>query len=168
MGPVTVFTRECSLGRALAVRSRGPKTAPPIRLAIFNHSHMRITEIVGTNIDLTNAIKTYVNDKLEPVAKLCTKFEPCDVAADVGKTSNHHAKGDVFHAEFNLNIPGVLLRAEAVKDDLYAAIDVAAGELRRQVTDYKEKLRDADRVQVDTTIVEHEEHWEEPELEDEE
>ena len=115
-------------------------------------------------MDLTAAIKTYIEEKLGGVAKLCTKFEPCDVRVDVGRTTEHHQKGDVFSAEFNLTIPGTLLRAEAVMDDLYAAIDKASAELRRQVTDYKEKLRDADRVVMDTSIEEHEwtEEGEEP------
>lgn len=120
---------------------------------------MRIVEIVGSHIELTDAIKKYVEDKLQVVAKLTTKFEPCDVQADVGKTSEHHRKGDVFKAEFNLSIPGVKLRSEAKKDDLYAAIDVAVNELRRQVKDYKEKLRDADRVVMDTSIEEHKEEF---------
>lgn len=110
---------------------------------------MKIVEILGTNIELTEAIKKYVHDKLQVVAKLTTKFEPCDVRVDVGMDGKHHKKGDIYRAEFNLTIPGTMLRAEAKKDELYAAIDVAANELRRQVKDYKEKMRDADRVPTD-------------------
>lgn len=113
---------------------------------------MRITEIKGTTIDLTDAIKKYVEDKLAAVAKLTTKFEPCDVSVDVGKTTEHHRKGDVFKAEFNLTIPGTLLRAEAEKDDLYAAIDEASSDLSRQIKKFKEKMRDADRVTDETDI----------------
>ena len=107
-------------------------------------------------MDLTPAIKTYVEERLVGVAKLCEKFEPCDVRVDVGRTTHHHNKGDVFSAEFNLTIPGTLLRAEATMDDLYAAIDKASDELKSQVKKYKEKLRDADRVVVDTSVEEHE------------
>lgn len=112
-------------------------------------------------MDLTSAIKAYVEDKLEGIAKLTEKFEPCDVAVEVGKTTEHHRKGDVFRAEFNLTIPGTMLRAEAKMDDLYAAIDTATDELKAQVKKYKEKLRDADRVRMDTTVEEHE--WSEGE-----
>ena len=117
---------------------------------------MRIVEINGSNIKLTEAIKKHIQEKLGSVAKICEQFEPCDVRADVGKTTNHHQKGDVFVAEFNLTIPGTLLRAEAKTDDLYKAIDRASTELKRQVKKYKEKLRDADRVVMDTSIEEHE------------
>lgn len=120
---------------------------------------MKIVEIVGSNIELTDAIKQYVEDKLQAVAKLTEKFEPCNLQADVGRTTKHHKKGDVFRAEFNLEIPGAKLRSEVVKDDLYAAIDVAVKELRRQVKDFKEKLIDADRVRMDSTIEEHQEEY---------
>jgi putative sigma-54 modulation protein len=120
---------------------------------------MRIVSINGTNIDLTATIKEYIENKLKGAAKLCEKFEPCDVRADVGKTSKHHHKGDVFKAEFNLTIPGTMIRAEAIMDDLYAAIDKASDDLKRQVKKYKEKLRDADRVSMESVHVEHEEEY---------
>ena len=115
---------------------------------------MRIVEILGSNIELSDTIESYVEEKLKAVAKLTEKFEPCDIRIDVGRTSKHHRKGEVFRAEFNLTIPGVMLRSEAIKDDMYAAIDVAVNELRRQVKKYKDKLQDADRVAMDTTIEE--------------
>ena len=42
----------------------------------------------------------------------------------------------------NLEIPGKMLRAEEVREDLYEAIDTAKDELRRQLIDYKERLQD--------------------------
>ncbi len=121
---------------------------------------MRIAEILGTNMELTLPIKQYVEEKLAGVAKLTSKFEPCDVRTEVGKTSNHHQKGDVFRAEFNLTIPGTVIRAEAVLDDLYAAIDKATDDLKRQVKKYKDKLQDADRVVMESEYIESEEEFE--------
>ena len=112
---------------------------------ILHQITMRIIEIKGTNMDLTPAIKQRVENKLQMVAKLCTKFDPCDVRVDVGMTGKHHKKGDIYYAEFNLIVPGTSFRAEVKKDDLYAAIEQATSDLRRQVRDYKEKLRDAGR-----------------------
>lgn len=100
---------------------------------------MRITEIKGTNIDLTEPIKQYVDKKLASLDKLTEKYSPCDAAVEVGKTSQHHQKGDVFYAEVNLAIPGANLRATATKDDLYAAIDEIKDELKRQLVDRKER-----------------------------
>ncbi len=100
---------------------------------------MRITEIKGTNIELTQAIKDYAEQKLASLEKLTERYSPCDAAIDVGLTSKHHNKGDIFYAEFNLTIPGGQLRAKVVRDDLYAAIDEAKDDLKRQLVDRKER-----------------------------
>ena len=102
---------------------------------------MRIIEIIGTNMELTEAIRSYVEEKLGTLVKMTEKYSPCDVAVDVGKTSTHHAKGDVWKAELMLTIPGGTLRAESVKDDLYAAIDDANDELKRQLVERKERAQ---------------------------
>ncbi|MBU0614249.1 ribosome-associated translation inhibitor RaiA [Patescibacteria group bacterium] len=101
---------------------------------------MRVVEIVGSNMDLTEAIKKRVEKRLANVAKLCTNVEPCDVRVDVGKTTTGQAKGKIFRAEYNLTVPGKMLRAESIEEDLYAAIDVAAKDLRRQMKKYKETM----------------------------
>ena len=100
---------------------------------------MRITEIKGTNMELTAAIKDYVERRLSSLERLSEKYSPCDVMVEVGKTSRHHQKGEVFFAEFNLTIPGAQLRATSTQDDLYAAIDDAKDELKRQLVDRKER-----------------------------
>lgn len=88
-------------------------------------------------MELTEAIKAYVEKRLSSLDKLTEKYSPCDAAVEVGKTSQHHQKGEVFFAEFNLTIPGETLRATSTQEDLYAAIDVAKDELRRQIVDRK-------------------------------
>lgn len=100
---------------------------------------MRITEIKATNMELTDAIREYVEKRLSSLAKMCERYSPCDVAVEVGKTTQHHQKGDVLFAEFNLTIPGEVLRATSTKDDLYAAIDDAKDQLKRQLVDRKER-----------------------------
>jgi len=100
---------------------------------------MRIVEILGTNMDLTEAIKDRVEKRLSSMVKITEGLEPCDVAVDVGKTTTGQNKGKIFRAEFNMTVPGKLLRAERVEEDLYAAIDVAAKELKRQLAEYKDR-----------------------------
>ncbi len=110
---------------------------------LINGISMRITEIQGTNIELTDAIRNYVTEKVESIARFAKRFEPCDVAIEVGKTSEHHNKGDVFFAEMNVAVLGDVVRAHAECDDLYAAIDEAKDDVKRQLIDMKEKLMDA-------------------------
>jgi putative sigma-54 modulation protein len=101
-------------------------------------------DIKGTNMDLTDAIKDYVNEKVGSLEKF---FDQAIIArVDVGRTTNHHQKGDVFRAEINLDVPQVhVLRAESVRDDLYTAINEAKLDLERQVKKYKEKMRGNDK-----------------------
>jgi len=120
---------------------------------------MRIIEMLGNNMELTDTIKSYVENKLESVQKIASNLEPCDIQVKVGKTSNHHQKGDVFMSELNVSLPGTNLRASVVMDDLYAAIDESTDDLKRQIKKYKEKLRDAERVVVETYHEEHEEEF---------
>ncbi|RMD51498.1 ribosome-associated translation inhibitor RaiA [Candidatus Parcubacteria bacterium] len=100
---------------------------------------MRITQINGTNMELTEAIKARVEKRLSSLEKFCLDIEPCDVAVDVGKTTKGQNKGKIFRAEFNLTVPGTLLRAETVAEDLYVAIDLASKDLKRQVKEYRKK-----------------------------
>ena len=97
-------------------------------------------EIKGTNLDLTEAIKNYVTEKVNSLEKF---FDQALIArVDVGLTTKHHQKGNIFRAEINLEVPQKhLLRAESVKDDLYIAINDAKADLERQLKKYKEKMR---------------------------
>jgi len=101
---------------------------------------MRIVSLKGTGIELTLAIKTYIEEKVELLAKVCEHFDPADdLRVEVGKSSQHHAKGPFYFAEFQLHVPGQELRAREEAEDLYEAIDLAKDHLRRQLTDLKDK-----------------------------
>lgn len=89
------------------------------------------------NITLTDAIKEYVEEKIGPLEKFLQGVEPIIVEVEVGKTSQHHNKGDVFRAEVQIEVPGKLLRAESVKDDLRKAIVEVKDNLQVQIKKYK-------------------------------
>lgn len=99
---------------------------------------MRIVEIKGTNMDLTEAITDRLEDKLEKLADLLEGVEPADLRADLGKTKEGQNKGKIFRSELNLQLPGNLLRVEEIQEDLYSAIDLSIKDLRRQVIKWKE------------------------------
>lgn len=91
-------------------------------------------------MELTEAIKDYVNEKIGGLEKFFDNI--IEAKVDVGKTSNHHQKGDVFRAEVNLDVPEkYVLRAEATREDLYMAINEVKDDLQRQIKKYKEKMR---------------------------
>lgn len=91
---------------------------------------IKINNIKATGIELTPAIRDYFTKKVALLEKLVPP-EDESVAADleVGKTTAHHQSGDVFRAEINLHAYGEILRAEAVREDLYAAIDETKDEM---------------------------------------
>lgn len=107
---------------------------------------MNVISLKGTNMELTDAIKEYVDQKLEAIEKLTARFDPvAELSIECGRTSNHHNKGDVYRCEMNMHVPGADLRAERDADDLYAAIDLCKDELVRQLKDEKEQRADRDQ-----------------------
>lgn len=83
--------------------------------------------IKTSGIELTPAITGYVYEKLEYLNKHLVGVDAETIVADVevGKTTHHHHKGEVFRAEINLSVNGVFYRTETIEEDLYAAIDKA-------------------------------------------
>lgn len=100
-------------------------------------------KITTTNIELTNAIESYVEEKIRSVEKFAIPHENEEIIVNVeiGKTTNHHQSGDVFVAEANLRVRGKHFRATSEKSDLYAAIDDMRNELVRELSSHKEKTR---------------------------
>ena len=100
-------------------------------------------KIKTTNIELTYALETYVEEKIKSVEKFVIPHEeeaPL-VEVEVGKTTKHHNSGEVFRAEVNLHVRGKYFRAVSEKDDLYVAIDDMKDELVRELNSYKGKER---------------------------
>lgn len=96
--------------------------------------------IVAKNMDLTDAIRSYLEDRINSLGKLIQEGEgEAMVEAEVGKTSHHHQAGEVFRTELNLTVNGKFHRAESVKDDLYASIDEAKDEMMRVLRSNKKK-----------------------------
>ena len=86
---------------------------------------------------MTEAIRSYVQKKLEPIRKFVDESSKIEV--DLGKTTNHHRHGDLFRAEFNVFISGKLTRVEAVSEDLYSAIDIGQTDLLHALAVRKDK-----------------------------
>lgn len=101
----------------------------------------------ATNFKLDKAIEDFVYEKLADVEKTLGSADDESVEArvEVGRTSDHHRKGDVYRAEINLKMPGRFLRTESQNFDLYVAITEVRDEMQRQVRKYKEKRRDQSR-----------------------
>ncbi len=105
------------------------------------------TNITGKNIELTEAIKSYINDKIAPLNE---RYDILAIDVEVDKNQRHN-KGEVFHVRMNAQVPNALLRSEETKEDLYAAIDVCRDEIERQLrkrkSKYYSKRREAQKTQ---------------------
>ena len=100
--------------------------------------------IKATGFDLTPAIVSQVEKKFNPVAKfLPANTKPLELRVEVGLTTKHHAKGDIFRAEANLRVHEDVLRSEATREDLISAITEAREELEMIVKKYKGKKADS-------------------------
>ncbi len=107
---------------------------------------MRITSLKSTNMDLTDAIRAYVEEKVEHLRKLCGEFDPADrLQVEIGKSTRHHAKGPYFRAEMFLRLPRKELRAQSEAEELYEAIDNVKDQMRRQLADHKDRLHEKNR-----------------------
>lgn len=96
--------------------------------------------IKGKNMELTDSIVGYVETKLQQVTKLVdAKDKAAHADIELGRTSKHHNKGDVYRTEINLRIKGKMLRSVSEKDDLYASIDEMKDMIMAEVKQYKEK-----------------------------
>lgn len=103
---------------------------------------MKIT-IEAAGIELTPALKTYIESKLRPIFKITEKLEgegETEITVEVQRTTKHHLKGLVFRAEGNLKYGKTLIRAEANGENMRAAIDILKDELKREVVSFKERF----------------------------
>ncbi len=88
----------------------------------------------GHHVEITSALKDYLNNKL---ARLERHFESVTSIKCVLTVEKLRHK-----AEAKVNVTGGTLFAEAVEDDMYAAIDGLVDKLDRQIVKHKEKLTD--------------------------
>ena len=94
--------------------------------------------ITGHHIELTPAIREYVETKLE---RVISHFDQViDVAVILGVEAPAE-KDKRQRAEANLRIKGDVLHAESYAENLYAAIDLMMDKLDRQVQKTKGKTQ---------------------------
>jgi putative sigma-54 modulation protein len=97
--------------------------------------------IKATQIELTESISSYVQEKIGALAKFVERWDAegaIEVWCEVGRTTRHHHKGDVFRAEADMRLPGAVLRAEDADGDLRVAVDRVRDKLEQEIRKYRE------------------------------
>lgn len=100
------------------------------------------TEVVGRDIEITEAIRAHAVSKVEHFAK---HFDGVSSAIVTITKPSHSHKGE-FDVEIITHVPKhdpFVCHAKGL--DLYVAIDEAAQKADRQIIEYKKRLREGSR-----------------------
>lgn len=86
----------------------------------------------GKNIEITEALGSYVTKRLRKLDKYLLNFGDAQVTMSVEKG---------FHrVEVTIPINSMILRGEEVTEDMYASVDLVVEKLEKQIERYKGKL----------------------------
>jgi putative sigma-54 modulation protein len=89
------------------------------------------------NIEITDAIRDYVNQKVE---KAASHFEQIMTGIDVNISVAKNPRIAASQvAEVTIYVNGAIIRAEEASEHLYASIDLVADKISRQLRKYKER-----------------------------
>lgn len=89
--------------------------------------------LTGHHVDITPALRDYVNAKMEKVERHFDNVTDAHVILTVEKLRHK--------AEATIHVTGGNIYADSVEADMYAAIDAMIDKLDRQVKRHKEKLK---------------------------
>lgn len=108
--------------------------------------------IHGRNIEITDAIREYVQNKIEKAANhFLNTTNEIDVHLSVARNPRIDSKQT---AEVTVYANGAVIRAEESSENLYASVDLVADKIARQLRKYKERrLEKKTHAQVKTSEV---------------
>lgn len=92
-------------------------------------------QITGKNMELTPAIKEYVEEKIGKIERFSDHIMTVKVTIELSHA--HH--DDIYHASALLHVSHDDVHANIDHPDMYAAIDLLKDELERRVYDLKQK-----------------------------
>ena len=103
--------------------------------------------VTGKNIEITDAIKAYVKEKVGKVAEYYDQITGIDVVLSVIK--NPAATGKHI-AEVSCKTNTGVIRCEESADSMYESIDLLAEKAARQVKKFKDKALGSDKTSIRT------------------
>lgn len=121
---------------------------------------MEIYKLIGRNIDITDAMRNYAQDKLDRLNRFS------DQIVDGKVVMSYASEGDSAQpakVEVQINVPNGIVRAEESGQDTYAAIDKVVDKLERQLKRFKGR-QIAKRTEEPPAPAEPEEVYTEPEI----
>lgn len=91
------------------------------------------------HLALTPALEAYLEKRMATLERYLPKSDAITCDIELSKTTEHHQTGEIYRAEINLLLGGQLLRAEATRTSIEAAIDEAKDELKRELHKFTDK-----------------------------
>ena len=110
---------------------------------------MRI-HVNGRNIEITEAIKAYVKEKIGKVATHYDQIQGIEVILSVIKNP---AAAEKHIAEVRCNLDKVKIHLEESAESMYASIDLLSDKLLRQVQKVKDKALSSNKASIRTENV---------------
>ncbi|GGL68387.1 ribosome hibernation promotion factor [Deinococcus aerolatus] len=101
---------------------------------------MHIYKLSGRNVDVTDAMRDYVEEKLTRLDRYNDSITDARVTLTVRDVRDSTRRNRV---EVQLNVPNGIIRAEEHHADMYAAIDKASDVLERQLRKFKTRYMKA-------------------------
>lgn len=89
-----------------------------------------IIQIYGHNLEVTDALRQYAEEKIGHINHIMPSIERAHVTLGVG---HHHLHGEIFNVEVQVAVGKHSVHVTETADDLYAAIDLAEAALLHQV-----------------------------------
>ncbi|MFC4452851.1 ribosome hibernation-promoting factor, HPF/YfiA family [Deinococcus sonorensis] len=114
---------------------------------------MHIYKLAGRNVEVTEALRDYVESKLTRLDRFSPQITDARVTLTVRDVRDADRRNRV---EVQLNVPHGIIRAEEHHSDMYAAIDRASDVLERQLRKFKTrylKQRELDTEAVPDSVV---------------
>jgi putative sigma-54 modulation protein len=97
---------------------------------------MDIYKLIGRNIEVTDAMRSYAEEKLEKLGRFSDRIVDAKVVMSYAADGNAASPAKV---EVQLNLPHGIVRAEENGPDTYAAVDMVVEKLERQLKRFKER-----------------------------
>lgn len=120
-------------------------------------------QVRGENLEITPAIREYIENKVSKLEKYFSNELEANVYANAKVYKNGNQK-----IEITVPLKGVTLRAEEVNSDLYASVDLVVDKLERQIRKHKTRINRKGRekgVEFATLVTAETENIEEEKLE---
>ncbi len=116
--------------------------------------------IRGDKLEVTKAMKDYINEKLKKLEKYLEKSD--DVRANVLVK----VKGHLQTVEITIPLRNFIIRSEETQEDFYAAVDKAIDVMERQIRKNKTKIKAKEnKTKTDFSFIDIEEEEEPSETE---